>query len=173
MKLRTIIATLAVTIAGAAGVLIPSPAQAASYYQVVNNQWDGCLSVQGGSTVHAAPVIVEHCDGDWHNLWAREEAEKVGTVQYYYLKVRHTGMCLNVAYWGQADGDEVVQATCSNNTNEQWAFVDIKNSNYKRLVARHSEKCLDKAWSSAVVQWQCHGGDEWWQQWRLAYITEG
>src|SRR4029453_13315900 len=56
---------------------------------------------------------------------------------------------------------------------EQWAFVDVKNSNYKLMVARHSEKCLDKAWSGAVVQWQCHGGDEWWQQWRLAYITEG
>jgi Ricin-type beta-trefoil lectin domain len=172
MKLRSIVSIAAVLVAGATGVMIPSPAQAAAYYQVVNRQWDQCLSVEGGSTQHAADVIAERCDAAPQRLWTKVPAEKVGNVQYFYLKVQHTDMCLNVAYYGQADGDDVVQATCSGSVNEQWAFSDLKDTGHQLLTVRHSGKCLDKAWAGDVVQWRCHGGvDNWWQQWRLAYIS--
>lgn len=147
------------------GWVFPAPAQAAigaTYHQIVNDD-DRCLAVTDAALNHAAPVGVQTCSGASNELW---DVQPVGN-GYYFIKVRHTGMCLNVAYFGQADGSDVVQATCTDSTNEQWLPWDSGNGEFW-LVARHSQKCLDRT-GSDTVQWTCH--KKWWapwQQWRWA-----
>ena len=160
------------------GWAFPTAAQASAesaYYQVVNGLTDECLDVWGASTQHAANVGVWRCVGADNQLWHKEFAGKFddgkgGKKDYYYIKARHTGMCLNVAYYGQANGSNVVQATCSNGPNEQWELSPIDTTGYYKLIARHNQKCLDKTWSGNVVQWQCWNSNEPWQRWRFAYI---
>jgi hypothetical protein len=170
---RSVMAALAAVpaVAFGAGVL-PASAQAAepAYYQVVNRYNDKCLAVADFSYEHAAPVRTDACNGGDNQLWYRQSAGTFDGKAYYYIKARHSGMCLNVGYYGQADGDGVVQATCTNSTNEQWSMNPVRDAGYVQLIARHSLKCLDKtAWDRAV-QWRCWGNAEEWQHWRFAYI---
>jgi hypothetical protein len=74
-------------------------------------------------------------------------------------------MCLNVAYYGQANGTPVVQAACSNGTNERWLTWPAQPG-YFWLYAYHSHKCADKAADGNVVQWTCQNA--WWQKWKVA-----
>jgi hypothetical protein len=163
-SLAGIIAVVAVVV----GLLPGTPAQASTgpiYYQIVNMQTDECLAVSGGSTQHAANVVVSRCDGSESQMWYLESAGG----GYQYIKARHSGMCLNVANWGQADGSDVVQAVCSGSTNERWHRDSTAvPPGHERLFAAHSGKCLDKAWNGDVVQWQCWGYWEWWQHWKFA-----
>jgi hypothetical protein len=156
------------------GWAFPSAAQASdepAYYQIVNRYSDECLDVWGASTQHAANVGVWRCVGADNQLWYKEFAGKFDNKDYYYIKARHTGMCLNVADFGQANGSDVVQAMCSDGTNEQWRLAPVGDTVYVQLIARHSLiKCLDKAANGDVVQWQCWGLNETWQHWRFAYI---
>ncbi|GAA0915673.1 hypothetical protein Vau01_099360 [Virgisporangium aurantiacum] len=168
-----IMACLALLTAAIGGLALPTAAQASdepAYYQIVNRYSDECLDVWGASTQHAANVGVWRCVGADNQLWYKESAGRFDNKDYFYIKARHTGMCLNVAYYGQANGSDVVQATCSNGTNEQWELVQVDDTSYYRLAARHSGKCLDKTASGDVVQWKCWGRYEEWQHWRFAYI---
>jgi hypothetical protein len=168
-----IIAFLALLATVLGGVAFPAAAQAkatTTYYQIVNRQTDECLDVWGGATQHAANVGVATCVGADHELWYLQYAASDTSGTYYYIRVRHTGMCLNVAYYGQANGSDVVQATCSNGTNEQWRLQPT-DSGFYRLIARSSGKCLDKAGNGDVVQWTCWGAYEWWQHWRFALTS--
>ncbi|OXM44567.1 RICIN domain-containing protein [Amycolatopsis alba] len=156
----TACAALLLTVLG--GWALPAQAQAApgsTYYQIVNRD-NRCLAVSGAATHHAAPVGVQTCSGASNELW---DIQPIGD-GYYFIKVRHTGMCLNVAYFGQADGSDIVQATCSGTTNEQWLPRDSGDGEFW-LVARHSQKCLDKT-GDDTTQWACHKKWAWWQQWR-------
>jgi hypothetical protein len=159
-------------VAAVALVAVPSPAQAApaGLYQVVNRQTDECLGVWNASRAHAADVEVAACNDASHRLWRPHPAGVFDGRQYYFLIVQHTGMCLNVVDYGQADGIRVVQAACSYTSNEQWRFDPVPDTENFWIVARHSQKCLDKAWGGSVVQWRCWRGNEWWQQWRLGYV---
>jgi hypothetical protein len=169
-----IIAMLAMLATLLGGVAFPAQAHAKAtttyYYQIVSRQNDQCLAVWGGATQHAANVGVATCSGAAHEQWYLQTAYTDSSGTYYYIRVRHTGMCLNVAYYGQENGSDVVQATCSNGTNEQWRLVPT-DGGYYRLIARNSGKCLDKAANSDVVQWQCWGTWEWWQHWKFALIS--
>jgi hypothetical protein len=176
---RLFIAGLAAIATVVAGLSLPTAAWARAepaYQQIVNRYSDQCLDVWGASTEHAANVGVWRCVGADNQLWYFQEAgtfyvpSEQRSDKFYYVRVRHTGMCLNVAYWGQADGADVVQANCSNGTNEQWRLKDM-GGGYYQLRARHSDKCLDKTWSGDVVQWQCWGQGETWQHWRRADIA--
>jgi hypothetical protein len=161
---RTASAFLALTALVLGGLAAPTAAQASPgdhYYQIVNKS-DQCLVVVGGATEHAALVGVATCTGADHEFWDFQDAGD----GYVYAKVKHTGMCLNVAYRGQADPTPIVQATCSNGTNEQWQFRPSEGP-WGWMVARHSQKCLDRT-GDTVVQWSCHHTWAWWQQWRLS-----
>jgi hypothetical protein len=171
MNRFTALLTVPAAVLGA--VATPTAAQARAepaYYQVVNGWNDQCLDVWGAATEHAANVGTWRCVGADNQLWYREPAGRFDGKDYFYIRARHTGMCLNVAYWGQENGSDVVQATCSGNTNEQWQLEPIGAAGYVRLIARHSLKCLDKNAGNDAVQWQCWGSGETWQHWRFAYI---
>jgi hypothetical protein len=146
------------------GWAFPEPAQAAfgtTYYQIVNRD-HSCLAVTGGAVHHAAPVGVQTCTAASNELW---NIQAVGD-GHYFIKARHTGMCLNVAYFGHADGTDIVQATCTGTTNEQWLPWASGDDEFW-LVARHSQKCLDKT-GTDTVQWTCQRKWAWWQQWHWA-----
>src|SRR6476659_6787217 len=62
---------------------------------------------------------------------------------FYQLCVLHTDMCLDVAYRGDDDGADVVQATCADPS----------------LATSYNTGSGD------VVQWTCGDSSKWWQQW--------
>ena len=132
----------------------------------MNHQTGECLDVGGASTAHAADVGVWRCVQADNQLW---RFQYVGN-GFYQVRVRHTDMCLDVAYRGTGDNANVIQASCADPTlatsyNQQWRLADM--GGYMQLVARHSGKCLDKTGSGDVVQWTCGDSRWWWQQWSL------
>ncbi|MEM8832020.1 MAG: RICIN domain-containing protein [Cyanobacteria bacterium P01_G01_bin.19] len=61
---------------------------------------------------------------------------------FYFIKARHSGQCLNVFNYGQRNGDNVVQGEDCDNTNFQWSIIPA-NSKYYYIKARHSGQCLN------------------------------
>jgi hypothetical protein len=64
--------------------------------------------------------------------------------EYYYLRAKHSGQCLNVADSGQNNGDNVVQGSECNTSNFEWAIIPASRG-YYYLQARHSGQCLNVA----------------------------
>ncbi|MEU9293357.1 RICIN domain-containing protein [Streptomyces sp. NPDC048266] len=98
---------------------------------------------------------------------AAPDAPPVGT-GWYQIKVRHSGMCLDVAHRSFAAAAPVVVATCGSGHNQQWRLLSQGEDKFK-IKARHSGMCLDVAWGSTahaarVVQSHCNGGSNqvWW-----------
>jgi hypothetical protein len=104
----------------------------------------------------------------------------VSRTQVKSMAVRHSGMCLDVAYASTADGANVVQGTCWNGANQRWTTRPVGNGFYN-IVAGHSGKCLDLVRNSSgnpstahaanVVQRTCSGGTS--QQWRFSNNRDG
>jgi len=102
---------------------------------------------------------------------ATDGARVLATNGTYPLKNDHSGKCLEVYGWSQANGGNVVQWDCHYGANQLWTFVRHGDGSYS-LKNLNSGKCLDVyAWSQAnggdVVQWECHWGanQRWVQTW--------
>ncbi|MFI0513031.1 RICIN domain-containing protein [Streptomyces sp. WSLK1-5] len=83
------------------------------------------------------------------------------SADYHEIRVEHSGMCLDVAYYSTQNGAQVVQANCTGGTNQQWKITPLGGDRFT-IKARHSDKCLDVAWAStreraSVVQANCTG----------------
>jgi hypothetical protein len=90
----------------------------------------------------------------------------------YTLAAKHSGKCLDVAWFTMADGGDVVQSTCSGTTNQTWN-LSLVGGWYFQLAAKHSGKCLDVANGSLqhaadVIQWTCNYTDS--QLWTPIYV---
>ena len=152
-------------------LIAASPASAASPY--MENKQRGfmsgpaCLEIDQARGWNDAAAAVEWCDQRGMQMqWSASYVGYDGSGAYYQLRVAHSGKCLDVRGDANTDGAQVVQNSCSSSDwGQQWRFVHKSYANgmsYYEVVARHSQKCLDKSgWN--VVQWNCHGGD--WQQW--------
>lgn len=138
--------------------------------EVVNLDGGTCLVVAGDMI--SAPVRSGDCSSRpaWRRTWVFVPLPN----GYFHVRAQHTGMCLNVGYASQANGEQVVQYPCgpaaSPHLNEQWSVVDVGGPTFQ-VVARHSDKCLDRA-GTTVVQWECDrsvptASRKPWQRWEL------
>lgn len=80
----------------------------------------------------------------------------------YYLQNRHSGLYMDVANFGTADGTNILQWNYTGNNNQQFEFVHLGNGTY-RITPKVSNKCLDVAGVSTanganVHQWTYVGG---------------
>jgi hypothetical protein len=148
-------------------LMAASPAQAAGSAQIENKErgflaGPACLEIDNARWWAGANATVDWCSNNGNNMqWTAEYMDS----GYYRLRVAHSGQCLDVRNGAYTDGAQIMQNYCSTSHSQQWKFVYMSYANgtwYYEVVARHSQKCLDKSgWN--VVQWNCHGGG--WQQW--------
>jgi len=57
----------------------------------------------------------------------------------YTLTAKHSGKCLDVAWFSTVDGGDIVQSWCSGAANQTWQLHLITN-HYFMLVSKHSGK---------------------------------
>jgi hypothetical protein len=144
--------------------LTPVPGQ---FYEVLSRHSGGCLEVDYGRSNPGADVTEDWCYGPFvdYQLWQFHEVFRDPSGVWFQIVVKHTNMCLEVAWAGMWDGANVIQNVCAAATNQHWKIADTSDG-YGYIIARHSGKCLDLAggdWD--VIQWNCWGGNN--QQWKL------
>jgi hypothetical protein len=142
-----------------------------TYYQLINRQDGQCLAVRGASPNHAAGIRVTPCYGGLEQQW-RLVAVDGG---FHQVRVRHTDMCLDVAYRRGDNGAGIVQASCADPSqttswNQHWRVENI--GGYYHLKPRHvyDNKCLHKSGDS-VIQYDCLSWNQWWDQWSFANVS--
>ena len=69
-------------------------------------------------------------------------SQTLAQTEYYYLRARHSGQCLNVVDSGRDNGDNVVQGDECRSDNFQWALISA-GYGYYYLRAKHSGQCLN------------------------------
>jgi hypothetical protein len=167
---RTGTAAVALTVLSVgAGLVAAPPALAASPVldNVVAGHSGRCLDVAGVSTADGAALVQWDCLGEAQTnqrFWLEPLPCPPGTTctQYYKLRPRHTGKCIEVQGAGTAAGAVLVQAPCRGNAHHQDVSLRAVPYGYN-LVLRHSGQCVDVAggWVGngvAVGQWPCLGG---------------
>ncbi|MEU4393829.1 RICIN domain-containing protein [Kribbella sp. NPDC023855] len=102
-------------------------------------------------------------------------AAVIDPAAYYQLVSRHSGKAIDIAGQSTADGAVAQQRTRTEQTNQQFQFVDA-GSGYYKVRARHSGKVLDIASASTangadVVQWTDNGRAN--QQFRVVDTDSG
>lgn len=128
------------------------------------------LDVAGNSTSSGANVEqyeINNGGGD-NQRWRIEEAGSGN----FYLKVKHTNMCLSAATNQKADGVNVVQKTCSGAANQKWQINDLNNGYYS-IQNQHNGRVLDVASASTnnsanVQVWTNFSSNN--QQWELVQV---
>ena len=82
----------------------------------------------------------------------------VTSTAYGAMIAKHSGKCLDVSGWSNANGGAIVQWNCNGQNNQKWSLRDVGNSQYQ-VVSRSSGKCLDNRGSkdggTDVVQNSC------------------
>ncbi len=87
-----------------------------SGYVRIRNRYSGkCLNVQGASTANSAKVIQFTCGGSTtrNDQWKPIYVVTRGGLDYYFLKNRHSGKCLNVQGGSYNTHADLIQFTCS------------------------------------------------------------
>ncbi|MEV4628317.1 RICIN domain-containing protein [Micromonospora sp. NPDC049523] len=146
----------ALAMAGAAvatSLVAAAPAQAASYYNLVNYKSGLCMSIAGGgSTANGAHVIQWGCNDGWEQVWRRSGNRLING---------KSGKCLSLDNGGStANGTHAIQWTCNDGPEQDW----YPSGGY--LVNGKSGKVasLDNGGSTAqgthVIQWPSNGGSE-------------
>ncbi|MCA1844609.1 MAG: RICIN domain-containing protein [Actinobacteria bacterium] len=105
---------------------------------------------------------------------ATADCHPVGA-RFVQLRVRHTGMALDIAGQSMERGARATQWPVNGQANQQWRLED-SGEGYVRIVARHSCKVLDVKGQSMergaqVYQWDSNGQAN--QQWRIEDVGEG
>ena len=92
-----------------------------------------CLDVKDSGFQHAADVVQRTCDWgfahpDWGDsqVWEPYWIKTVVGIPYYILVNENSGKCLDVAWFTQADGGDVLQADCTGADNQLWDLYDLQ-----------------------------------------------
>lgn len=161
----------AVLLAMTAAAVAPAAQADAAYELRPKSSSDKCLSVEGHSLADFANVVQWTCNGLGNQVWDTEHAGRDWYGRdYYRLKARHSGKCLDVEGGRVANEANVQQYGCHWGDNQQWRFEYV--GGYYRVIARHSGKCLDVYYGSSldgenVQQWTCWDGPN--QLWQRTY----
>ncbi|MFJ8580942.1 RICIN domain-containing protein [Micromonospora sp. NPDC093277] len=153
-KTRGTLAGLAVTGAAVASSLaVASPAQAASWYEIINYKSGKCMSIAGGgSTANGANAILWTCNDGWEQVWRWSGRTLVNG---------KSGKCLSVSGGGStSNGANIIQWTCNGGPEQDW----YPSNGY--LVNGKSGKVLSvsgggsTANGAEIIQWSANGGSE-------------
>jgi hypothetical protein len=87
-----------------------------------------CLDVAGRSQDHAAQVVQHTCDNGPSQIWQAIYLRSVNGVPYYLLQNSNSHLCLDVAYYGTANGTPVVQANCMGTDNQIWDLFNTRTT---------------------------------------------
>lgn len=86
---------------------------------------------------------------------------------WYTYENENSGKCLAVPGSSTADGTELVQWTCTGNTDQAWTAMAVSggDGNRIKLVNYHSGKCLAIGGSSTAtgakaIQWECNNNTD-------------
>lgn len=172
------------------GLLAPGPANADDIGNFIRNQSSGLV---------ADVVAAGSGDGQAIHLWQQSDSAKHQQFDFvsagggYKIVARHSGKCLDVYDWSNADGGKVVQWGCRGSANQLWEFVDIgdpkscprsgscpEDAVGYLIRSKHSGKCLDvgnpnypspPGQGAGLQQWTCaqNTGDPIWvnQTWAI------
>jgi hypothetical protein len=88
------------------------------------------------------------------------------------VKVRHTGMCLEVDNGSFSPGARVLQFPCHGGPHQKWFAFPQPDGSF-RLAAEHSLQCLEidhgsSAEGAGILQWPCHDGAH--QKWDMVRV---
>jgi Ricin-type beta-trefoil lectin domain-like len=113
-RLATLVAAAAM--ATASGLVVASPAHAATATFVLQNENSGgCLQPAGGSAALGAAITQEACNGSLAQQWTPTPASSG-----VHLVNMSSGLCLD-ARGGAVNGTPVQQWTCDSISNENWS----------------------------------------------------
>jgi hypothetical protein len=89
------------------------------------------MDVKNKSTFHAADVVQYDYHGFWgpdarySQMWTTVYAKTENGIPYYKLVNFRSGLCLDVAWFSQADGGNVLQANCTGTDNQLWQIINL------------------------------------------------
>ncbi|MBO3747484.1 ricin-type beta-trefoil lectin domain protein [Streptosporangiaceae bacterium NEAU-GS5] len=86
--------------------------------KIRNDATGKCLTVYNGTGVGSA-VMQWNCDGYANGQWYGTKILTVHGRDFYYLRNRATGLCMQLAQRGLPNGIVVVQASCRSDIPEQ------------------------------------------------------
>src|SRR5690606_1188073 len=91
---------------------------------------------------------------------------------FYEVKVKHSGKCLEVASANSSNGTALRQWRCNGADSQRWKVVSNGDGSI-RLSAKHSGKVAEVAGTStyngvALRQWDWQGGKN--QRWQLLRV---
>jgi hypothetical protein len=136
MRNRRLVALLfAAAIATAAGLAVPSPAQAEDdIVKLMSVQNGKCL--QPASLNHGDVIVQQACDGSHAQQWT---VHLVSSTKVHLVN-RASHFCLEVRD-GAVNGARIDQWTCNRISNENWSF-GITNNLLVSLVSKTSSHCI-------------------------------
>lgn len=125
-----------------------------------------CLQVNppswGGSAVsNGAKVVQAPCASGTGTLEQQFRVEQVDPGEFLLVAV-HSGKCLDVANYSNANGGIVHHWACHNKDNQRWKVQSLGGNSYQ-IRSVQSNKCLDiagvsQASGAQLQQWGCYGG---------------
>jgi hypothetical protein len=146
-------AVVAIGIAAATSAAVAAPADAATYYNIRNDQTRQCLSIEGGgSTSNGANAIQWLCNGGPEQAWGWSGPRLVNY---------KSGKCLSVAGGGStATGAELIQWTCNGGSEQDWYFTGghLVNGKSDKVASIANGGSYEEG--TKVIQWFDNGGDE-------------
>lgn len=161
------VAMLALAVGAISVVLAPSAyATDTSFQYELNPQhnFGKCLDIAGASTASDAPLQQFDCNNQPNQ---RFRFNRISGNVYEIRPVHSSNKCLDVANASIANGAPVNQFTCNGQANQRFRLLDdsppdVPGFSGSRIVAVHSNKCLDVAGASnangaPVIQFTCHG----------------
>ncbi len=144
-------------------------------YRIVNKNSGKCLDVYYASKENGASTKQQYCADPtvFENQVFTLAPEGNG---YLRLKPRHSGGCLEIAGASQENTALLQQWACNGSAQQSWQPVTLETvggTQYIRLIAKHSGKCLDvlagsKADGASVGQWECNTTAQ--QKWSLQSV---
>ncbi|WP_375482283.1 PQQ-dependent sugar dehydrogenase [uncultured Jatrophihabitans sp.] len=151
----------AVLVLGAASVVAPVVASAATGSAVVGVGSGRCLDVQGAATAPKTRVIIYDCRKQVNQAWDLTAAGE--------LRVFNGSRCLDVAGQSTTRGARVQIYGCNGRANQKWRV----NGN-GTIIGVQSGLCLDvqgaaKANSTRVEMWTCNGQGN--QKWKTSFAS--
>ena len=132
------------------------------------------LGVAGGQVGDGAGIDVwTDTSGPQQRFQFRRQGNGTAFQNAFEIVVRHTGKCLDVYNFDQANGARIVQWTCHGGANQRWYFNKRPEGNaIWELRSVHSNKCLDVLNQrneadpgNILIQFDCHGRNN--QAWNL------
>ncbi|RJG03980.1 hypothetical protein D3878_22295 [Noviherbaspirillum sedimenti] len=125
-----------------------------------------CLNVRGYSSRDGAIIEQNACTNSDSQQWSLPvSAPQPSTPQLsgaQAITAKHSGKCVDLSAWSNANGVQMQQWSCNGGTNQQWLFKDVGNARYQ-IVSKTSGKCLDvkdgnTADGAIVQQMDCQAG---------------